>query len=156
MSRLKLNLDDAVVLDLLRAFGIPYAYGAGAPKDGAGAWPPDPLPLGHGNGRGIDCSGLVQAALVHIGHLKATEPDRTAAGLWDKTKPIAEELAAVGDLAFYGQPGNVRHVTLCLGGGVCLGANGGGANTYGDNPAAFVKLDRVRYRVDFLGVRRLP
>lgn len=155
MSPLKLNIDDPVVLDLLRAFGIPYAFGAGEPKHGAGAWPPDPLPVGHGNGRGLDCSGFVQAALVHIGKMKATEPDRTAASLWAFTKPIAPELAAVGDLAFYGQAGNVRHVTLCLGGGVCLGANGGGTNTYGDKPGAFVKLDRIRYREDFLGVRRI-
>lgn len=155
MSRLKLDVLDERIVDLLRAFGIPYAFGAGAPKDGAGEWPPNPLPVGHGGGRGLDCSGLVQAALVHLGRLPATAPDRTAATLFDLCKPVQTEMAQLGDLAFYGQPGRVRHVTLCLGGGVVMGANGGGSLTYGNNPSAFVKLDRIAYRSDFLGVRRL-
>lgn len=154
MSRLRLRLDDPRVIDLLALVGIPYAFGAGEPKHGAGAWPPDPLPVGHGGGRGFDCSGLAQAALVRLGKLSPEAPDRTAATLYGLSKPIAPEDALIGDLAFYGQTANVRHVTVCLGGGLCLGANGGGAKTYGDNPAAFVKVDRVKYRADFLGCRR--
>lgn len=155
MSKLKLDVLDERVVDILRAFGIPYAFGAGEPKHGANGWPPDPLPVGHGGGRGLDCSGLAGAALVHLGILPPTAPDRTAAGYFDLSKPIPTEMARLGDLAFYGQPGRVRHVTVCLGGGVILGANGGGAKTYGDNPGAFVKLDRVAYRSDFLGCRRV-
>jgi len=155
VSVLKLDILDERIVDLLRAFGLPYAFGGGTPKDGAGAWPPDPLPVGHGGGRGLDCSGFAQAALVHLGMLPATAPDRTAASLWHIAKPVPIEDARLGDLAFYGQPSHVRHVTLCLGGGVCMGANGGGAKTYGDNPAAFVKLDRIKYRSDFIGVRRM-
>lgn len=154
MTMLRLDVLDERIVDLLRAFGIPYAYGGGTPKDGANGWPPA-LPLGHENGRGLDCSGFVQAALVHLGMLPASAPDRTAAALWHIAKPVPFEDARLGDLAFYGQPSHVRHVTLCLGGGVCMGANGGGSKTYGDNPAAFVKLDRIKYRTDFLGVRRI-
>jgi len=153
--RLKLDVLDERIVDLLQAIGIPYAFGAGAPKDGTGTWPPDPLPLGHGGGRGLDCSGFVQAALVHLGMLPATAPDRTAAALHDLAKPVPIEDARLGDLAFYGPPGRISHVTLCIGGGLVMGANGGGNKTYGDVPSAFVKLDRIAYRTDFKGVRRI-
>lgn len=152
---MRLVLSDPRVIDLLAWVGTPYAFGAGEPKDALTCWPPNPPPKGHGGGQGVDCSGLVNICAVHLGRLPATAPDRTAATLFDLCKPVQTELAQLGDLAFYGQPGRVRHVTLCLGGGVVMGANGGGSLTYGNNPAAFVKLDRIAYRVDFLGVRRL-
>lgn len=152
---MKLAIDDPRVIELLAWFGTPYAFGAGEPKHALTCWPPNAPPVGHGGGKGADCSGLAGICLVHLGILPPTAPDRTAAGYFDLSKPIPTEMARIGDLAFYGQPGRVRHVTVCLGGGVCLGANGGGVNTYGANPAAFVKLDRIAYRADFLGCRRI-
>lgn len=63
--------------------------------------------------------------------------------------------AQLGDLAFYGGHARISHVTVCLGGGVTIGANGGNSMTNGDDPRAFVQLQPIRYRADFRGVRRL-
>ncbi len=155
MTRLKLDVLDERIVDLLRWVGTRYCWGAGAPKDALDHWPPNDPPKGVTAGTGVDCSGLVQICLVRLGILQATAPDRTAAALWDMAKPVPIEDARLGDLAFYGQPSHIRHVTLCLGGGLVMGANGGGSNTNGDCPSAFVKLDRIAYRSDFRGVRRL-
>ena len=145
-DRLKLDVLDDRVLWLLEAWGTPYSWGAGKPSlDG---WP-----LGV-KGGGNDCSGFAQAALVRLGLLKAGTQDRTAAALYDASDSIEIEDATVGDLAFYGQ-GRISHVTVCLGGGVCIGANGGVSKTNADNPCAFVQVQPITYRVDFRGARRL-
>ena len=157
---LRLNLDDERVLELVKkCYGVPYVYGAGKPADAmVGDWwlgvqsalpnAPRDCP------RGFDCSGFVQVALVRLGMLSKKAGDRGAAALYGDSLPVPEGGAVLGDLAFYGQP--VSHVMLCLGGGLVYGASGAGAGTWGNNPAGFVKLDRVHYRTDFRGIRRLP
>lgn len=155
MSGLKLDVLDERVTEILLGWGIPYCWGAGSPKDGGGDWPPNPLPKGVDGGRGFDCSGFAQAALVRLGMLDAKAPDRAAATLWDLCKPVDETEARLGDLAFYGPGARITHVTVCLGFGTTIGANGGGSSTKGDNPKAFVQLQPIRYRADFRGVRRL-
>lgn len=152
---MKLDVMDQRVSELLLAWGIPYSWGAGTPKDGGGAWPPDPLPKGLGGGRGFDCSGFAQAALVRLGLLSRQAQDRTAAALWDTATPIDESEARLGDLAFYGSNGRISHVAVCLGHGVIMGANGGGSTTNGDNLKAFVQIQPIRYRSDLRGIRRL-
>jgi len=146
---------DQRVSELLLAWGSPYSWGAGTPRDGGGTWPPSPLPKGLNGGRGFDCSGFAQAALVRLGILDKNAPDRTAASLWSVAAPVDETEARLGDLAFYGSGGRITHVTVCLGHGVCIGANGGGAATNGDNAKAFVQLQPLRYRNDLRGVRRI-
>lgn len=148
---MKLDVLDDRVLWLLEAYGVPYSWGAGTPThDG---WPIGVKGLK--GGVGYDCSGFAQAALVRLGLLKAGTPDRSAAGLWEAGTPIDTDAAQLGDLAFYGGHARITHVTVCLGGGVCIGANGGNSMTNGDDPRAFVQLQPIRYRADFRGVRRL-
>jgi cell wall-associated NlpC family hydrolase len=137
---LNLRIDDHRVLRMLEAWGVPYAWAGGSP---ATKWPPPP----------VDCSGFVQAALVELGTLHPSQPDRTAEGLRGVCDPVEPDAAELGDLAFYGRS-KATHVVLCLGGGVTLGANGGGRATAGDDPRAFVQLQPLRYRADLLGVGR--
>lgn len=146
---MRLDTTDPRVLDLLAAWGSPYAWGKGEPNTSRSMWPRGPW----------DCSGWAQAALVFLGALPETAIDRSAAALAMACDPVAEADAALGDLAFYGRDGSgkarISHVTVCLGGGVCIGANGGGSSTHADNPAAYVKLERLRYRSDLVVIGRL-
>lgn len=143
-------LNDGVI-ELLKGYGIPYSWGAGRPS--SQGWPIGVKGLK--GGIGLDCSGFAQVALVRLGILHEGDPDRSAAGLWDAAKPIDTDAAQLGDLAFYGGHARITHVVVCLGGGVCIGANGGNSMTNGDDPRAFVQLQPIRYRADFRGVRRL-
>lgn len=152
---MKIDVLDERVIQLLQACGIPYSWGAGTPRDGAGPWPPVTLPVGINGGRGFDCSGFVQAALVHLGRLAPTAGDRTAAALFLAGTEIPQDQAQLGDLAFYGTP-HVNHVMLCIGFEFTLGAVGGGSHTNGDAPhEACVQPRPMRYRKDFRGVRRI-
>lgn len=151
MRTLRLDILDPKVLDLLRAVGVPYSWGAGRPT--VANWPEGVTGLN--GGIGYDCSGFAQAALVRLGLLVEGSKDRSAAALFEGAKQLVDEEAKLGDLAFYGVR-SVSHVTVCLGGGLCIGANGGGSKTNGDDPTAFVRVERIRYRTDFRGVRRLP
>lgn len=148
---MKLDVLDDRVGHLMEAWGTPYSWGAGTPT--LNGWPLGVKGLR--GGIGYDCSGFAQAALVRLGMLKAGTPDRSAAGLWDAGKPVETDDAQLGDLAFYGSHARITHVTVCLGGGVTIGANGGNSMTNGDDPRAFVQLQPIRYRADFRGVRRL-
>ena len=64
-------------------------------------------------------------------------------------------MAALGDLAFYGSPAHVSHVMVCLGDGVVIGACNGTSKTNGDDPKAFVQLQRLHYRDDLVSVGRI-
>ena len=152
---MKLDLDDQRVDQLLRSWGVPYSWGAGQARDVAAIRDGAPPPAGLKGGRGWDCSGFAQAALAFLGILDAKAPDRTAAGLFGITRAIPVEDARLGDLSFYGAAGHISHVMLCLGFGACIGASGGGSQTNGDNPRAFVDVKPITYRSDFRGVRRM-
>ena len=151
---MRLDSRDERVADLLQAWGIAYSYGAGAPKDAAHSWPPDPLPHGIGKAPGLDCSGFAQVALVRLGLLSPDAIDRTADALEHICTPVPEGMAQLGDMAFYGGPNGASHVMVCLGGGVVLGARGGGSHTNGDNPQAFVQLEPLHYRSDLRSIGR--
>lgn len=148
---LTLDVLDDRVLEVLKAWGTPYSWGAGKPT--SEGWPDGVKGLF--GGVGYDCSGFAQAALVRLRLLKEGDPDRTAAALFDLGEPVRLEDARLGDLAFYGAY-RISHVTVCLGGGVAIGASGGTSKTNADDPKAFVQLQPITYRIDFRGVRRLP
>jgi cell wall-associated NlpC family hydrolase len=153
---MRLPLNDARLIDLLAWWGTPYSYGAGRPSDALTHWPPAAPPRGVNGGAGIDCSGFAQVALVRLGLLASAEIDRSAAALFDLGSAISLDHASLGDLVFYGPRGHVQHVVLYIAPGVILGADGGTSTTNGNDPRAFVRLDRLDYRPDFLGARRMP
>lgn len=130
---------------LAESIGEPYSWGGGSP---ASPWPDNA-------GKGWDCSGYVQAALVQLGLMDEDESDRTAQGLYDITADISSP--ELGDLAFYGtRPDNITHVMLCVGDGRVIGASGGTSSTHGDDPNARVKVFSSHlYRSDFIGYGRL-
>ncbi len=150
--RLRLPLTDPAALDILSAWGVPYSWGGGLPRHGRTAWPDGPRGLA--GGVGWDCSGFAQAVLVRLRLLPDNAPDRTAAALYDISMPVIPEAAQMGDLAFYGAT-RITHVMVVLVPGIVIGATGGGQMTNGDDPRAYVKLERLRYRADFAGVRRM-
>jgi cell wall-associated NlpC family hydrolase len=139
-SPLGILVADPKVRALLATLGTPYHWGRGSP---ATQWPPGPC----------DCSGFAQAALVMLGLLRSSEPDRTALALANASSPVASKDARLGDLAFYGNP--VSHVMVCLGAGWVIGPRGGGSATTGNDSRAFVDLKPLVYRDDFVVVGRL-
>lgn len=139
----RIDIKDPKVLKLLEAIGTPYHWAMGDLKNVK--WPPEVC----------DCSGFAQAALWAIGILKqGSWDDINAAMLYAKCDKIRPESVQVGDLFFYGSP-TINHVTVALGGGQCIGANGGGVGTKGDDPKACVQVRPYQYRSDFVGVGRL-
>lgn len=159
MARLRVDVTDERVADLMSAWGVPYVWGAGGPSAANSSWPDGAVSLSDGadpNAVGWDCSGFAQAALVRLGLLLARAPRLNASALYARcTITVSTGTEQLGDLAFYGQ-GGVAHVMLCLGGGVVIGATGGDHLTRGDQPRAFVQLQRINYRTDLWGARRLP
>lgn len=117
----------------------------------------------HWGGRtaaGLDCSGLVAWAALHA---TAGRMDLTrwwAQLMFDRWEPISTEAAVAGDLAFYGEnPEKVTHVMVLLEDGRVIGSAGGGRSTTRSNasPDQCVQTrSGIRYRRDFLGLRRLP
>ena len=123
----------------LKLVGCPYVWGGGNP------W------------SGLDCSGFVVWIYQVFGLLPSG--DWTAQGLSDYFVERAHDSPAEaqpGDLVFYGRPGRgVTHVMIALGGGLCVGASGGGRKTTTIEEArhvgAQVKVKGVRYREDYFG-----
>lgn len=155
--RPRLDVTDRRIVDLLAALFVPYSYGAGRPSDGVLRWPEGARGNIGGEGLGAigwDCSGFAQAALVRLGLLAQNAPDRRAIDLHGLAKKVSEDIAKLGDLAFYGSP-KVEHVMLCVGGGIVLGASGGNSFTNGNVPGACVQLRTLRYRADLVSVGRL-
>lgn len=151
------------VSKLAEALGVPYAWGAGSPSTpwphGEQGWDDE---LGRTGEKGWDCSGFAQAALVRLGILSSSEPDRTAQGLHDIADQVDELDVREGDLAFYGSsPSSVVHVMVVTGPRAdgwtpVIGASGGGSSTFGDDPDAYVKaFDDAAYRGDLLGFGRV-
>lgn len=144
MMPLALFLHDERVIDLLGACGTRYYWARGNPATPWAALKD-----------GTDCSGFAQMALVRGNQLRQSEPDRNAAALANVCFEVPETTAfRLYDLAFYGGH-HVSHVMVCLGGDWVLGASGGGPQTKGDDPRAFVKLERIAYRGDLICVGRI-
>lgn len=138
-TALRSLLYDQRVVELLAMVGVPYAWGAGNPST---PWPSD----------SYDCSGFAQGALVYLRLLEPHAPDRASADLARCCERVEEQHARLGDLALYGHP--VSHVMVHLGGGWVIGARGGGRNTHGDDPRAFVDLRPLGYRSDLAFIGR--
>jgi len=140
-----LDAHDPQTADLLSALGARYAWGAGTLEDAAARWPAGPF----------DCSGFAQAALLRLGLVRpAAWHDKSAHDLANACDPVDLVDLRLGDLAFYGQR-RITHVTVVLGAGVCIGANGGGSNTHGDSPSACVQVRPIVYRTDFVTLGRI-
>lgn len=111
----------------------------------------------------FDCSGLVTWALREVGgpDWRATHnTDR----LWAECVPVDFAALLPGDLVLYhraGAPEDAEHVMVHVGGGVVVGASGGGratltladAQLHDAKVKAFPRLD---YRADLMGFLRLP
>lgn len=157
---MRLDLGDERIRELMQAFATPYVWGAGQPSDALrpdwylgqpsladGA--PKPCPAG------FDCNGYASVALVRLGIIPATAPKRNCATLITVATPINEGVARLGDLVFYGKIARPTHVMVYVGGGLVLGAQGGGSTTWGNDPGAYVKVEKFDYRSDVLGFRRM-
>jgi len=125
---------------VLKLVGCPYIWG------GQNPW------------TGFDCSGFVVWIFQVFGVLPAG--DWTAAGLRANFATIKEkepEAVELGDLVFYGvDPQHITHIMLGLGGGLVIGASGGGHLTTTVEEArrigAQVKVKPVGYRDDCVSV----
>ncbi|QSQ17221.1 NlpC/P60 family protein [Myxococcus landrumensis] len=111
----------------------------------------------------FDCSGLVTAALRHVGgqDLRATHnTDR----IWADFKPVSADELLPGDIVLYhrrGAPMDAEHVMVHVGAGVVVGASGGGSSTLtledAERAGARVKaFATFHYRQGLMGFRRLP
>ena len=139
-----IDIQDPRVLLLLQAIGAPYAWGSGDLGNARQLWPDGPF----------DCSGFAQACLVALGMVRPRAwNDLSARGLADACDSVELEEARIGDLAFYGS--GVTHVTVCIGAGMTIGANGGGSKTNADDPRARVQIRPIVYRNDLVTVGRL-
>jgi len=131
---------DALRNLVLKLCGCPYIWGGSSP------W------------TGFDCSGFVVWCFQVLGLLPAG--DWTAAGLrahFATIKERAPDAVELGDLVFYGDdPQHISHTMMGLGGGLVVGASGGGHTTATVEEArrigAQVKVKPIRYRADLVSV----
>jgi cell wall-associated NlpC family hydrolase len=136
---------------LLEAIGTPYHWAKGDLTNAE--WPP----------RQVDCSGFAQNALYAINIVNRDAwGDMTAnslAGICDAIyvpgKAGKVEDCQVGDLCFYGKPGKIWHVTVYLERGMCIGANGGGSKTEGEDDNACVQVRPINYSKQLVVVGRI-
>lgn len=136
------DLKNRVVAKAIEAVGLPYWYGdATCPQTLKTPWLNDC--------KGYDCSGLAQGLLREAGILRSDAwHDKTA---HDLSRACDSTAAPVpGDLCFYGTVGKITHVTVYLGEGMCIGANGGTSTTRGNDERARVQIVPAKYRKDFL------
>lgn len=154
-----LDLHDPRVWAGLHLVGVPYVYGAGAPRDlqygdlaalvrGASS-PRAPS----GSPRGWDCNGGHQAVAVVTGRLRPTEPDRSAHQSLFACIPVSVDDLEPLDGVYYvevdrqGRQGNTaQHVATYLGGGLVLTMSNGTSRTFGDDPRACGQIRPIDYR----------
>ncbi|MFC0541146.1 NlpC/P60 family protein [Kutzneria chonburiensis] len=106
----------AVIGRAMAELGMPYAWGGGTPSgpsrgisDGGG----DADYYGDYNKIGFDCSGLMVYAFAGVGiYLPHYSGYQYYAG---QHVPLSQ--MAPGDMLFYGNPSNIHHVTMYIGGG---------------------------------------
>jgi len=139
-----LNLSDWRLRALLSKLGTPYFWARGDLSTG---WDEAE--------EGLDCSGWAQVALREIGIVRSDAwSDLTSWQLAEHCDDVEPGDAILGDLFFYGTQ-RISHVTVALGGGMCIGANGGGSRTKGDDPAACIQVRPWCYRRDFISAGRI-
>lgn len=135
----QIDYSDERVITLLECIGIPYHWGAGDLTNAE--WHAD----------GYDCSGFAQAALVRLGFVgRDAWHDKSANDLAYVCDAVEYGDEQPGDLVFYRGGKKITHVCVALGGGMCIGANGGGSKTKGDNEKACVQVRPIKYRGDYL------
>ncbi|MFC0434079.1 NlpC/P60 family protein [Kutzneria buriramensis] len=106
----------AVIARAMAELGMPYAWGGGTPSgpsrgfsDGGG----DADYYGDYNKIGFDCSGLMVYAFAGVGiYLPHYSGYQYYAGAH---VPLSQ--MAPGDMLFYGNPSDIHHVTMYIGGG---------------------------------------
>lgn len=112
-----------------------------------------PYRWGGKDGAGVDCSGMVSCALVSSGSpiiCPFCQHDQkgfhAASTYWEHLDEVIEP--EPGDLAFYGVPGNISHVVVCVGGrrDQIIGANGGDSSVR-DIVTAHSRGACVKYKV---------
>ena len=116
----------AVIGRAMAELGMPYAWGGGTPSgpsrgisDGGG----DADYYGDYNKIGFDCSGLMVYAFAGVGvYLPHYSGYQYYAG---QHVPLSQ--MAPGDMLFYGNPSNIHHVTMYVGGGRMIEAPYSGA-----------------------------
>lgn len=116
----------AVIARAMAELGMPYAWGGGTPSgpsrgisDGGG----DADYYGDFNKIGFDCSGLMVYAFAGVGvYLPHYSGYQYYAG---QHVPLSQ--MAPGDMLFYGNPSNIHHVTMYIGGGRMIEAPYSGA-----------------------------
>lgn len=153
------------VAKLLEVVGTPYCWGAGDLKTVQAIKPSVPSSFPQGwdkasasmKGHGIDCSGLAQWCLWVLGDVRADAwVDLSAHDLANACDAVELSDVLPGDLYFYKYPANdrIHHVTIALGGGLCLHASGD-SKTFGDNPARCVEVKHYSKCGPFLVAGRL-
>jgi cell wall-associated NlpC family hydrolase len=116
----------AVIARAMAELGMPYAWGGGTPSgpsrgisDGGG----DADYYGDFNKIGFDCSGLMVYAFAGVGvYLPHYSGYQYYAG---RHVPLSQ--MAPGDMLFYGNPSDIHHVTMYIGGGRMIEAPYSGA-----------------------------
>lgn len=120
--------------------GVPYVWGADGPDR-------------------FDCSGFAQYALEYLGldpiddqnsrmlysHFRKPENGRVLSGF---------EPATLGDLAFFGHPSSVSHVSVCLDASKVIEAGGGGRRTRTPTLGAEVRIVSLDRRSDRVAIVR--
>lgn len=112
--------------------GVPYLWGGTTP-------------------RGFDCSGLVQYAYRQIG-ISIPRTSRVQFTFGQFIPPSRTDLLEAGDLVFFGyngDPKQVHHVGMYVGGGVFIHAPG-----TGDHVKYSSLTDRISTRRDYVGAVR--
>lgn len=134
-----MSLRDQALKIAWACYGLPYIWG------------------GDDAVEGFDCSGLMIEILQSVGVLRAG--DWTAQELWEHVSehPIIG-IAAAGELVFWGESETaIRHVEMCIGDGLSIGASGGGRRIKSRADAvvsnAFVKVRPIKGRGNIVGFR---
>ena len=114
-----------------KMYGLPYIWG------------------GDDAVQGFDCSGMDVEILQSVGILP--DGDWTASMLWSRFESKQVFQAKPGCLVFWEtSAGYVRHVEMCIGDGLSIGAQGGGRNVKSRADAiahnAFVKIRPINGR----------
>ncbi|WP_223786011.1 NlpC/P60 family protein [Myxococcus sp. AS-1-15] len=143
---------NAFVVAVLSQMHEPYRWGGKGERDSAT------------NQRVFDCSGLVTWALREVGGPDWRYSHNTDVLLAQCLAVPKEEELLPGDLVLYhrkGAPLDAEHVMVHVGGGVVVGASGGGSTTRtladATKANACVKVfGSLDYRARRMGLRRLP
>jgi cell wall-associated NlpC family hydrolase len=108
---------------------------------------------------GFDCSGFVQELLMAAAVVKRGTPKMRAADLFEflQKNGGAQGRWGAGSIAFFGPDAKgISHIGFCIDSWFMLHAASGDSTTINDTVAAaknaFVRLDAIKYRKDFLCV----